>query len=43
MELSLRGDRASAVKIPEDAAVDAVLARIRELTEALEKNVPERI
>ncbi len=43
VELSLRGDRASAVKIPEDAAVDAVLARIRELTEALEKNVPERI
>ncbi|HJC25268.1 MAG TPA: proline--tRNA ligase [Candidatus Eisenbergiella merdavium] len=43
VELSLRGDRASAVKIPEDAAVDGVLSRIRELTEALEKNVPERI
>ena len=43
VELSLRGDRASAVKLPEEAAVDSVLAKIRELTEALEAKVPERI
>ena len=43
VELSLRGDRASAVKLPEEAAVDGVLAKIRELTEALEAKVPERI
>ena len=43
VELSLRGDRASAVKLSEEAAVDSVLARIRELTEALEAKVPERI
>ena len=43
VELSLRGDRASAVKLPEETAVDSVLAKIRELTEALEAKVPERI
>ncbi|HJC56285.1 MAG TPA: proline--tRNA ligase [Candidatus Eisenbergiella intestinipullorum] len=43
VELSLRGDKASAVKIPEEAAVDGVLAKIRELNEALEAEVPERI
>ena len=43
VELSLRGDRASAVKLSEEAAVDSVLAKIRELTEALEAKVPERI
>ena len=43
VELSLRGDRASAVKLPEETAVDSVLAKIRELAEALEAKVPERI
>lgn len=43
VELSLRGNRASAVKISEAAAVDGVLAKIRELTEALEAKVPERV
>ena len=43
VELSLRGDRASTVKLPEETAVDSVLAKIRELAEALEAKVPERI
>ena len=43
VELSLRGDRASTVKLPEETAVDSVLAKIRELTEALEAKVPERV
>lgn len=43
VELSLRGDKASAVKIPEETAVDSVLAKIKELEEALEAKVPERI
>ena len=43
VELSLRGDRTSAVKLPEETAVDSVLAKIRELAEALEAKVPERI
>ena len=43
VELSLRGDKASAVKIPEETAVDSVLAKIGELEEALEAKVPERI
>ena len=43
VELSLRGDKSSAVKLPEEAAVDGVLSRIRELEEALEERVPERI
>lgn len=43
VELSLRGDKSSAVKLPEEAAVDGVLSRIRELKEALEERVPERI
>ena len=43
VELSLRGDRASTVKLPEETAVDSVLAKIRELAEALEAKVRERI
>ena len=43
VELSLRGNKASAVKIPEEKAVGSVLSRIRELTGALEAEVPERI
>lgn len=35
VELSLRADKASAVRIPEEEAVSRVLDKIRELTQAL--------